>query len=221
LRFCRKNIKSRFSVRRLNSQPAKGLDQFLRLYARSFNVDERVRPSIIRRVVRAPVRSVNPVHLFGAFSDGSLVGGAVTVAFPAFQVIFGSYIFVGARWRGRGLGTRILQQVLNLECRAPGVIPPWRIYGEVVQSNNLWWEAALRRAGFRFFPNPWPIPSYRDPHKLLSARLCYYPFRSHPPSRFSQPAMLACVYTLFYGPQAMHRHLLPRLQSFIPLTPRP
>ncbi len=216
-----KTLKSRLSVRRVNPQQTSGLNQFLRLYVRCFDADERVSAGIIRRVVRTPGRAVNPVHLFGAFEGKLLVGGAVTVAFPAFQVIFGSYLFVGARWRGQGLGTRILREVLNLERHSPGVPPPWRLYGEVTTSNNSWWKTSLRHAGFRFFPSPWPIPSYREPDKLLPARLCYYPFLSHPPSRFSQPAMLACVYTLFYGPQAMHRHLLPQLQSFIPLTPRP
>jgi hypothetical protein len=50
----------------------------------------------------------------------------------------------------------------------------------------------------------------------VAGRLCYFNFRK-PPERFSQPALLAYIHALFYGPDAMHRHLLPRLKHFVKL----
>lgn len=204
-------------VRRLESRRTAQLNRFLTLYARCFNPDERVSPDILRRVIQMPGRAVYPLHLFAAYDGREMIGGAAATVLPAFRAAFGSYIFVDPKRRGQGLGAHILRGVLALERRAPE--QPWRLYGEVTESAGTWWEKTLRREGFRFFSQPWPIPSYHQPEKLLSARLCYYPLRSRPPFRFSQSAMLACIYTLFYGPDAMHRYLLPRLGSFVSLTP--
>jgi GNAT superfamily N-acetyltransferase len=192
------------------------LDAYLRLYRRCFNPDERVSSRILRWVIEPSPARVNPVHLFAAYLKGKLVGGACTVVFPAFQVVFGSYIFVDPEMRGRELGERILRQVLRQERRGPQGWN-WRMYGEVTASSGNRWHRLLERVGFRFFKPLWPLHSYRDPAKVVPGRLCYFPYQSKPPARFSQPAFLAYVHALFYGPEAMHRHLLPRLKNFIDL----
>src|SRR5437867_5283584 len=163
---------------------------------RCFNPDERVSPTVLRRVGQPFPARANPVHLFAAYHDGRLAGGPVTLVLPAFQVVFGSYIFVAPEMRGRGLGTRILREVLRQE--RGGLA--WRMYGEVTPSSGARWRRALAQAGFRFFAAKWPLVSYDDPDKVLAGRLCYFPFRANPPARFSQPAMLAYVHALFYGP---------------------
>jgi len=204
---------TKLTVRLLKHTATRQIDQYLRLYSRCFNPDERVSPTVLRWVVQPSPARANPVHLFAAYHDGRLAGGAVTLVLPAFQVVFGSYIFVAPEMRGRGLGTRILREVLRQE--RGGLA--WRMYGEVTPSSGARWRRALAQAGFRFFAAKWPLVSYDDPDKVLAGRLCYFPFRANPPARFSQPAMLAYVRALFYGPDAMHRHLLPRLKRFISL----
>jgi hypothetical protein len=145
-----------------------------------------------------------------------MIGGACTLVLPAFQVVFGSYIFVDPALRRRGLGVRILRQVLQQERRgAHGW--NWRMYGEVTASSGDWWHRLLAKVGFRFFPTTWPLGSYQNPGKTIPGRLCYFPYRLRPPARFSQPALLAYIHALFYGPEAMHRHLLPRLKNFVRL----
>jgi predicted GNAT family acetyltransferase len=165
-------------------------------------------------VIQPSPERVNPVHLFAAYLDGKLVGGACTVVLPAFRVVFGSYIFVDPKLRGRGLGQRILRQVLRQERRGPQGWN-WRVYGEVTKASGDPWHRLLAKVGFRFFASTWPLGSYANPKKMIPGHLCYYSYRSQPPSRFSQPAMLAYIHTMFYGPDAMHRHLLPRLKNFI------
>jgi hypothetical protein len=145
-----------------------------------------------------------------------MVGGACTLVLPAFRVVFGSYIFVDPALRRRGLGVRILRQVLRQERRgAHGW--NWRMYGEVTASSGDWWHRLLAKVGFRFFPATWPLGSYQNPARTIPGRLCYFPYRTKPPARFSQPALLAYIHALFYGPEAMHRHLLPRLKNFVRL----
>ncbi|HEX5482401.1 MAG TPA: GNAT family N-acetyltransferase [Terriglobia bacterium] len=205
-------------VRLLRAAEKAAVDQYLRLYSRCFNPDERVSSSIIRRVLKSSARAVNPVHLFAVYRRREIIGGSLTVALPAFQVVFGSYIFVRPSMRGQGFGATILRETLRQEQRGAGSsFRPWRLYGEVTPASGSAWRRTLARAGFRFFPTPWPIPSYHEPRKILSARLCYYPLQPHAPERLSQPAMLAYIYSLFYGPENMHRHLLPRLKRFVAL----
>jgi GNAT superfamily N-acetyltransferase len=182
--------------------------------------DERVSPAILREVTKPSPDRPNRVHLFAAFEGRAMIGGAVTLLLPAFGVVFGSYIFADPALRGARRGTRILREVIRQEkqgperpSRSPRV---FRIYGEVTANSGEWWHRALERAGFRFFPALWPLGSYGDPGKVIPGRLCYCPLR-RPPERFSQPAMLAYVHSLFYGPDAMHRHLLPRLEEFVEL----
>ena len=91
------------------------------------------------------------------------------------------------------------------------------MYGEVTAASGDWWHKLLAKVGFRFFTVMWPLGSYQKPKKMIPGRLGYFPYRTKPPSRFSQPAMLAYIHALFYGPEAMHRHLLPRLKDFVPL----
>ncbi len=207
-------------VRPLRPADRQGVDQLLRVYARCFNADEGVSPGILRRVFESSGHAVNSLHLFQAKLGGATAGGAVTLFLPAFQSVFGSYIFVSPKWRGRGLGVGILRELLRLE-RHPArpESRPWRIYGEITASSGSWWQKTLAKEGFRFFPARWPVPSYDKPGKVLKGRLCFYPFTDRPPARFSQPAMLAYVYALFYGPEHMHRYLLPRLRSFVALDP--
>ena len=192
------------------------VEDFLRLYSLSFNPDERVSPQVLRRVIEpSPVR-VNPVHLFAAYLGDHLVGGACMLVLPAFRVVIGSYIFVDPAWRGHGLGARILRQVLRQERRGPYGWN-WRVYAEVTAASGKGWPAVLSQVGFRFFSPLWPIISYDNPRKVVAGRLCYYPYRKNPPPRFSQPAMLMYIHALFYGPDATHRHLLPRLKNFVSL----
>jgi hypothetical protein len=61
----------------------------------------------------------------------------------------------------------------------------------------------------------WPLASYHDPGKVVAGKLCYFPFRKSPPPRLSQPALLMYIHALFYGPDATHRFLLPRLSDFV------
>jgi GNAT superfamily N-acetyltransferase len=197
---------------RPNDRPA--LDEYLRLYQRSFNPDERVSPTVLRRVMVPSPERVNPVHLFAAYLDKQLIGGACTLVLPAFSVVFGSYIFVEPKLRSRGLGMRILRQVLHQERRGPQG-PNWRLYIEITDAAGDRWPKALARAGFRFFPAPWPLISYHDPGKVVAGKLGYFQFRKAPPRRFSQPAMLTYIHSLFYGPDSTHQHLLPRLKDFV------
>jgi GNAT superfamily N-acetyltransferase len=206
----------KLTVQLLRHTQRRELEEYLRLYQRSFNPDERVSTSILRRVMVPSPARVNPVHLFAAYQGGRLVGGACTLVVPAFSVVFGSYIFVDAALRGRGLGRRILRQVLQQERYGPQG-RNWRLYGEVTTAGGNWWRTALTHAGFRFFPAVWPLVSYRHPGKILRGRLCYFPFRKNPPRRFSQPALLMYIHALFYGPDLTHRHLLPRLKDFVKL----
>jgi GNAT superfamily N-acetyltransferase len=191
------------------------LDEYLRLYSRSFDPDERVSTQILRWVIQPSPARVNPVHFFAAYLGRQMVGGACTLVLPMFQAVFGSYIFVDPELRGRGLGLRILRQVLSLERKGPHGWN-WRLYAEITASSGEWWPGVLENAGFRFFRTPWPLVSYENPHKVVAGRLGYFNFRK-PPARFSQPALLAYIHALFYGPQAMHRHLLPRLKEFVKL----
>ena len=192
------------------------LDEYLRLYRRSFNPDERVSPGLLRRVMVPSPARVNPVHLFAAYLGDRLVGGACTLAVPAFSVVLGSYIFVDPALRGRGLGKRILRQVLRQERRGPQGWN-WRFYVEVTVASGDRWPATLVEAGFRFFPALWPLLSYHRPGKVVAGKLGYFQFRKNPPRRFSQPALLLYLHALFYGPDATHRHLLPRLKNFVRL----
>jgi GNAT superfamily N-acetyltransferase len=207
---------SKLTVRLLQHPRRRELEEYLRLYSRCFNPDERVSPRVLRRVIVPSPARVNPVHLFAAYLDSRLVGGACTLVLPAFRVVFGSYIFVDPALRGRGMGTRILRQVLRQERRGPQGWN-WRVYGEVTASSGDRWHALLARVGFRFFPALWPLGSYRIPHKVVAGRLCYCPLRKTPPPRFSQPALLLYIHALFYGPEATHRHLVPRLKDFVSL----
>ena len=220
--------RAKLTVRLLRQKENAHLDRFLRIYAQSFNPDERVSPAILREVIKPSQDQPNHAQLFAAFEDRTMVGGAVMLLLPAFGVVFSSYIFVDPALRGAQRGSRILREVIRHEkkicggaeghSRTPRV---FRIYGEVTANSGEWWHQALERAGFRFFPAMWPLGSYNDPGKVLPGRLCYAPLR-RPAARFSQPAMLAYVHSLFYGPDAMHRHLLPRLADFVELdAPRP
>jgi len=207
---------SKLTVRLLQHPRRRELEEYLRLYSRCFNPDERVSPRVLRRVMVPSPARVNPVHLFAAYLDNRLVGGACTLVLPAFRVVFGSYIFVDPALRGRGLGARILRQVLRQERRGPHGWN-WRVYGEITASSGDRWHALLARVGFRFFPALWPLGSYRNPHKVVAGRLCYFPLRKTPPPRFSQPALLLYIHALFYGPETTHRHLVPRLKDFVSL----
>jgi len=206
----------KLTLRLLQPCRRRELEAYLQLYGRSFDPDERVSPRVLRQVIVPSPSRVNPVHLFAAYLDRRLVGGACTLVLPMFRVVFGSYIFVDPELRGHGLGVRILRQVLRQERRGPHGWN-WRLYGEVTASSGSRWHAVLSRMGFRFFPALWPLVSYQNPRKLVAGRLCYYSFRKHPPRRFSQPAMLMYIHALFYGPNATHRHLVPRLKDFVPL----
>jgi len=207
---------AKLSVQLLKHNQHRELENYLRLYRQSFNPDERVSPRVLRRVIAPSPGRINPVHLFAAHLDHCLVGGACTLVLPAFHVVFGSYIFVDLAWRGRGLGARMLRQVLRHERRGPHG-PNWRFYAEVTASSGKGWRDLLSQVGFRFFSPLWPIISYEDPSKVVAGQLCYFPCRKNPPPRFSQPAMLMYVHALFYGPEATHRHLLPRLRNFVSL----
>ena len=192
------------------------LEEYLRLYQRSFNPDERVSPSVLRRVtVPSPAR-VNPVHLFAAYLGDRLIGGACTLVLPAFSAVLGSYLFVDPELRGHGLGMRILRQVLQQQRRGPQGWN-WRLYVEVTAASGRRWPAALAQAGFRFFPALWPLISYHHPGKVVAGKLGYFQFRKNPPRRFSQPALLMYIHALFYGPDSTHRYLLPRLKNFVHL----
>lgn len=190
------------------------LNTFMKLYQRSFNPDERVSPAVLRRVMVPSPKRVNPVHLLAAYRDGRMVGGACTLVLPAFRVAFGSYIFVDPELRNQGLGMRILRQVLKQERHGPHGWN-WRFYVETTVASGPRWPAALAKAGFQFFPAPWPLISYHDPGKVVAGKLGFYQFRKAPPPRLSQPALLLYIHALFYGPDSTHRHLLPRLWHFV------
>jgi GNAT superfamily N-acetyltransferase len=207
---------AKLTVRLLQPTRRRELEEYLGLYSRCFNPDERVSPRVLRRVIVPSPARVNPVHLFAAYLDRRLVGGACTLVLPAFRVVFGSYIFVAPALHGRGLGARILRQVLRRERRGPHGWN-WRVYGEITASSGDRWHTLLAKVGFRFFPALWPLGSYRNPHKVVAGRLCYFPLRKAPPPRFSQPALLLYIHALFYGPEATHRHLVPRLKDFTSL----
>ena len=204
----------KFQLRLLAPTDRKALDRYLRLYSRSFAPDERVSPRILRWVITPSPALVNPVHLFAAYLDGRLIGGSCTLVLPAFRVVFGSYIFVDPALRGRGWGARILRETLRQERRGPHGWN-WRAYGEVTASSGQPWRRLLAKVGFRFFRPMWPLGSYADPRRVIPGRLCYFPYRKTPPPRFSQPALLMVIHSLFYGPEATHRHLLPRLKDFV------
>lgn len=204
----------KLKVRLLKHTDRRELNEYLRLYSRCFRPEERVSAQILRWVIEPSPARVNPVHLFAAYLGPKLVGGACTLVLPAFRVVFGSYLFVGPAWRRRGLGVRMLRQVLSQERRGRHGWN-WRAYAEVTAASGEWWHRLLTRVGFRFFTPMWPLGSYQDAKKIIPGRLCYFPFRPEPPPRFSQPAMLAYIHALFYGPESMHRHLLPRLKDFI------
>ena len=204
------------TVRLLRHTEHRRLREYLRIYQRSFNPHERVSARILRRVMVPSPARVNPVHLFAGYQGDRLVAGACTLVLPAFSAVFGSYIFVDPAWRGQGLGVRILRQVLRLERRGPQGWN-WRFYAEVTAASGNRWHAALAASGFRFFPKMWPLVSYHDPRKVVAGRLGYFAFRKRPPRRFSQPALLMYIHALFYGPDATHRHLLPRLKDFVAL----
>lgn len=206
----------KLTVRLLRRTQRRELEEYLRLYQRSFNPDERVSPGVLRRVMVPSPARVNPVHLFSAYQRDRLVGGACTLVLPAFSVVFGSYIFVDPQLRGQGLGVRILRQVLRQERRGP---QGWnyRFYAEVTAASGNRWHTALARAGFRFFPAMWPLISYQESGKVVAGRLCYFPYRKNPSRRFSQPALLMYIHALFYGPDLTHRYLVPRLKDFVAL----
>ena len=206
----------KLTVQRIRHTQRRELERYLGLYQRSFNPDERVSPAVLRRVVVPSPARVNPVHLFAAYQGHRMVGGACTLVLPAFSAVFGSYIFVDPALRGQGLGIQILRQVLRQERRGPQGWN-WRFYGEVTAASGNRWHTALGQVGFRFFPAMWPLVSYDDPGKVVAGRLCYFPYRKEPPRRFSQPALLLYIHALFYGPDATHRHLLPRLEDFVSL----
>jgi GNAT superfamily N-acetyltransferase len=206
----------KLTLKLIHHTERRALDEFLRLYQRSFNPDERVSPGVLRRVIVPSPARVNPVHLFAAYLHDRLVGGACTLVLPAFSVVFGSYIFVDPALRGRGLGKRILRQVLHHERRGPQGWN-WRFYVEITVASGPRWPATLSQAGFRFFPALWPLVSYEHPDKVVAGKLGYFPFRQSPPPRFSQPALLMYIHALFYGPDQTHRHLLPRLKDFVDL----
>jgi GNAT superfamily N-acetyltransferase len=205
----------KFEVRLLKHTQRAELERYLRLYSRSFNPDERVSPQILRWVIQPSPARVNPVHLFAAYLDKQMVGGACTLVLPMFQAVFGSYIFVDPALRGRGLGLRICRAVLRQERKGPHGWN-WRLYGEVTASSGERWHRLLARVGFRFFKSMWPLGSYQHPNQVVPGRLCYYDFR-RPPRRFFQPALLTYIHALFYGPEATERHLLPRLHGFVKL----
>jgi len=207
---------AKLEVKLLKHTQRRELDRYLRLYSRCFNPDERVSPRILRWVIEPSPARVNPVHLYAAYLDGELMGGACTLVLPMFQVSFGSYLFVDPALRRRGWGVRILRQVLREERRGPQGWS-WRMYGEVTAASGDWWHHLLERVGFRFFPATWPLGSYQNPARIIPGRLCYFPYRQKPAGRFSQPALLTYLHALFYGPEAMHRHLLPRLKNFVRL----
>lgn len=207
---------AKLSLHLLHPDQPRELEDYLHLYSLSFNPDERVSPQVLRRVIAPSPERVNPVHLFAAWLDDHLVGGACMLVLPAFRVVFGSYIFVDPAWRGHGLGVRILRQVLRQERRGTHG-RNWRVYAEVTAASGKGWPTLLSQVGFRFFSPLWPIISYQNPDKVVAGRLCYFPYRKNPPPRFSQPAMLMYIHALFYGPEATHRHLLPRLKNFVSL----
>jgi len=206
----------KLTVELLHPTEGHDLDEYLRLYQRSFNPDERVSPAVLRRVMVPSPERVNPVHLFAAHQGDRMVGGACTLVLPAFSVVFGSYIFVDPELHSRGLGMRILRQVLRQERRGPQAWN-WRLYVETTVTCGPRWPTALAKVGFRFFPAIWPLISYKDPGKVVAGKLGYFQFRKSPPPRFSQPALLTYIHALFYGPDSTHRHLLPRLKNFVQL----
>ncbi|HKS97379.1 MAG TPA: GNAT family N-acetyltransferase [Terriglobia bacterium] len=206
----------RLTVRLLEHREPRKVEEYLRLYARCFHPDERLSRAILRRILQPSPERVNPVHAFAAYLDDRLVGGAITLVLPSFGVVFGSYLFVDPHLRRRRLGARIMQAVTRHE-RQGAHGENWRIYGEVTANSGAWWHESMERFGFRFFRAPWPMASYDRSGRMLRGRLCYLPLRTGAPPRFSQPAMLAFVHALFYGPETMHRYLLPRLKEFVPL----
>src|SRR5208337_2893106 len=155
----------KLTVQLLRHTQRRQLNEYLRLYQRSFNPDERVSPRVLRRVIVPSAARVNPVHLFAAYLGDRLVGGACTLVVPAFSVVFGSYIFVDPGLRGQGLGIRILRQVLHHERRGPQGWN-WRLYGEVTAASGNPWHNALAQARFRFFSGLWPLVSYDAPGKI-------------------------------------------------------
>ena len=203
----------KLTVRQIRHTQRRELEGYLRLYRRSFNPDERVSSGVLRRVIVPSPGRVNPVHLFAAYQGDGMVGGACTLVLPAFSVVFGSYIFVDPALRSRGLGVRILRQVLRQERRGPQG-RNWRLYAEVTAASGNSWHTALAQVGFRFFPALWPLVSYDNPGKVVAGRLGYFSYQKNPPRRFSQPALLMYIHALFYGPDSTNRHLLPRLADF-------
>ena len=206
----------KLTVNLLRPSEGTALDEYLQLYQRSFNADERVSPAVLRRVMVPSPQRVNPVHLFAAYQGDRMVGGACTLVLPAFRVVFGSYLFVDPHLRSRGLGMRIMRQVLRQERRGPQG-RNWRVYVETTIASGPRWPTALARVGFRFFPALWPLISYKVAGKVVAGKLGYFQFRKSPPPRFSQPALLTYIHALFYGPDSTHRHLLPRLKNFVQL----
>jgi GNAT superfamily N-acetyltransferase len=206
----------KLTVNLLRPSQRLALDEYLRLYQRSFNADERVSPAVLRRVMVPSPERVNPVHLFAAYRGDRMVGGACTLVLPAFCVAFGSYLFVDPEFRSQGLGMRIMRHVLRQERGGPQGWN-WRLYVETTVASGPRWPAALAKMGFRFFPAVWPLISYQDPGRVVAGKLGYFQFRKSPPRRFSQPALLTYIHALFYGPDSTHRHLLPRLKNFVPL----
>jgi hypothetical protein len=69
----------RLTVRLLEHRETRKLRDYLALYHRCFNPDERVSARILRRVIKPSPARTNPVHLFAAYLGDSLVGGAITL----------------------------------------------------------------------------------------------------------------------------------------------
>jgi GNAT superfamily N-acetyltransferase len=206
----------KLTLKLLRPTERRALEEFLRLYGRSFNPDERVSPGVLRKVMVPSPARVNPVHLFAAYGGDRMIGGACTLVLPAFSVVFGSYIFVDPGLRRQGWGRRILHQLLRHERRGPQGWN-WRFYVEVTVASGVRWPATLAEEGFRFFPALWPLISYHHPGQVVAGKLGYFQFRKNPPRRFSHPALLMYIHALFYGADSTHRHLLPRLKKFVTL----
>ena len=112
--------RAKLTVRLLRQKENAHLDRFLRIYAQSFNPDERVSPAILREVIKPSQDQPNHAQLFAAFEDRTMVGGAVMLLLPAFGVVFSSYIFVDPALRGAQRGSRILREVIRHEKKICG-----------------------------------------------------------------------------------------------------
>jgi GNAT superfamily N-acetyltransferase len=115
---------------------APGWRRLMALYARTFDARQRETESGILANLTTPERPKQGGHLVLAASDAgdSVIGGAIFSYLPSVDSGYASYVFVDDHLRGRGLGSRLLNEMeraLNDQAAACGRRPVHGLFAEV------------------------------------------------------------------------------------------